>query len=135
MNADNLPADPTVATMLKYIASSYNMNSADLSRMFQTTQSTIHYWFKNGRISHKNLMKVRASFYYLNNTADPHVRQRKCTSCGKWLPLARFREGKALCRDCEKKKTLEYYWQNREEQLKKRKAKNWYNKNKRTSPA
>ena len=135
MKVDNLPDDPTVAAMLKWIASRYKMNSADLSRMFQTTQSTIHYWYKNGRISHRNLMKVRASFYYLNNTADPHARQRKCTSCGEWLPQDKFREGKAICRNCEKKKTLEYYWENREEQLRKRKAKNWYNKNKRTTPA
>ena len=32
--------------MIRWIADKYNMSKADLSRMFQTTQSTIHYWLK-----------------------------------------------------------------------------------------
>jgi replication initiation and membrane attachment protein DnaB len=123
-----LPDDPSVVEMIGWIATRYRLSMADLARMYQTTQSTIHYWIKTDRISYKNLRKVRASFYYLNNSRDPHADERKCEGCGRWQPVARFREGKAICRSCENKKTLEHYRENREEELKRRKAKNWYNR-------
>lgn len=128
-----LPKDSSVPDMLEWIASKYNMNKADLARMFQTTPPTIYHWLKNGRVSHKNFMKIRASYYYLHNSKDPHTNERKCLDCKKWLALAGFRKGKAICRNCENKKTLGYYWNNRKEQLKKRKVKNWYNKRRKIS--
>jgi hypothetical protein len=123
-----LPEDPAVGEMIGWIASRYHMSKADLARMYQTTQSTIHYWIKSGKISYKNLRKVRASYYYLNNSRDPHADERRCEDCGSWQPIGRFREGKAICRSCENEKTLEHYRQNRERELKRRKAKNWYNR-------
>lgn len=128
MASEKLPEDPSVSEMINWIAARYKMSMADLSRMFQTTQSTIHYWIKTNRISYKNLKKVRASFYYLNNSKDPHADERKCEQCRRWLPISQYRNGKAICRSCENKKTLEHYWENREEELKRRKAKNWYNR-------
>ena len=123
-----LPEDPPVGEMIGWIASRYHMSKADLARMYQTTQSTIHYWIKSGKISYKNLRKVRASYYYLNNSRDPHTDERRCESCGRWQPVGSFREGKAICRSCENAKTLEHYRRNREQELKRRKAKNWYNR-------
>jgi len=114
--------------MIGWIASRYRMSKADLARMYQTTQSTIHYWAKTGKISYKNLRKVRSSFYYLNNGRDPHADERRCEGCERWQPVGSFREGKAICRACENKKTLEHYRKHREEELKRRKAKNWYNR-------
>ncbi len=125
---EELSDDLPVSMMIRWIAEKYNMSKADLSRMFQTTQSTIHYWLKADRISYKNLKKVRASYYYLHNTTDPHAGQRKCEDCQKWQPVDQYRDGKAICRGCENKKTLRHYWENREQELKRRKAKNWYNK-------
>ena len=125
---EELPDDLPVSTMIRWIADRYNMSKADLSRMFQTTQSTIHYWLKADRISYKNLKKVRASYYYLHNTTDPHAGERKCEDCQKWQPVDQYRDGKAICRSCENRKTLRHYWENREQELKRRKAKNWYNK-------
>ncbi len=123
-----LPEDPPVGEMIGWIASRFRMSKADLARMYQTTQSTIHYWMKSGNISYKNLRKVRASYYYLHNSRDPHADERRCEGCGSWLPIGRFREGKAICRSCENEKTLEHYRQNRELERKRRKAKNWYNR-------
>jgi hypothetical protein len=128
MGDAELPDDPTVGAMISWIAGRYGMTKADLARMFQTTQSTIHYWVRTGRISYRNLRKVRSSYYYLHNTRDPHADDRKCEECGTWRPLSRFRNGKAICRECENTKTLKHYWQNRESELQRRKAKNWYNK-------
>ena len=125
---EELSDDLPVSTMIRWIADKYNMSKADLSRMFQTTQSTIHYWLKTGRISYKNLKKLRASYYYLHNTRDPHADERKCEQCSSWRPASHFREGKAICRSCENQKTLKHYWENRETELKRRKAKNWYNR-------
>ncbi len=130
MRAGRIPPDPSVQEMIEWIASRYHMNKSSLSRMFQTTPSTIHSWLKSGKISFKNLKKIRVGFYYLHNTTDPHASERKCSECGKWLSISFFREGKAICRSCENGKTLKYYWQNREEQLKKRRSKNWYNRSK-----
>jgi hypothetical protein len=120
--------DPSVREMIGWIASRYHMSKADLARMYQTTQSTIHYWLKSGKISYKNLRKVRASYYYLNNSRDPHADERRCESCQLWQPVVSFRAGKAICRSCENAKTLEHYRRNREQELKRRKAKNWYNR-------
>lgn len=128
MGAALLADDPSVAEMIRWIANRYAMTKADLGRMFQTTQSTIHYWTRTGRISYRNLKKLRSSYYYLNNTRDPHTEERKCQGCSQWRPLSGFRGGKAICRDCENAKTLRHYWQNRENELRRRKAKNWYNK-------
>jgi hypothetical protein len=128
VSSKKLPDDPSVAEMIEWVATRYRMNNADLARMFQTTQSTIHYWNKTNKISYKNLRKVRASFYYLHNIRDPHAEERKCQACGRWMPVSQFRTGKAICRSCENKKTLEHYWENRDDELKRRKAKNWYNK-------
>ena len=127
MPADLLE-DPPVQDMLSWIMSTYAMTKADLARMFQRTQSTIHHWLATGNISHRNLMKVRASWYFLHNSRDPHGAERRCENCGKWLPLSDYRQGKAICHACENSRTLRYYWAHREEQLSKRKAKNWYNK-------
>jgi hypothetical protein len=120
--------DLTVRDMLSWIMSSYGMTKADLARMFQRTQSTIHHWLATGKISHRNLMKVRSSWFFLHDSRDPHANQRRCESCGKWLSLGDFRQGKAICHACENSRTLRYYWAHRDEQLTKRKAKNWYNK-------
>jgi hypothetical protein len=128
VSSEKLPDDPSVGEMIEWIATRYRMNNADLARMFQTTQSTIHYWSKTGKISYKNLRKVRSSYYYLHNSRDPHAEERKCQECGRWMPVSQFRTGKAICRSCENKKTLEHYWENRDHELKRRKAKNWYNK-------
>ena len=106
---EELPDDLPVSTMIRWIADKYNMSKAD-------------------RISYKNLKKVRASYYYLHNTTDPHAGERKCEDCRKWQPVDQYRDGKAICRSCENKKTLQHYWENREQELKRRKAKNWYNK-------
>jgi hypothetical protein len=126
--SEKLSDDPTVAEMIGWIATRYRLSKADLARMFQTTQSTIHYWIKTDKISYKNLRKVRASYYYLHNRKDPHADERKCLGCGRWTPVSQFRGGKAICRSCENKKTLDHYWANRDDELKRRKAKNWYNK-------
>lgn len=133
MPSEKLPDDPSVAQMIGWIAARYRMNNAALARMFQTTQSTINYWIKTNRISYKNLRKVRSSFYYLHNTRDPHADERKCQECGNWMPVSQFRTGKAICRSCENKKTLEHYWENRDDELKRRKAKNRGSR-KRSSP-
>jgi len=128
MGDAELPDDPSVAEMIGWIAERYRMTKADLARMFQTTQSTIHYWVRTGRISYRNLRKLRASYYYLHNTRDPHMDERKCQECRQWRSIARFRDGKAICRECENTKTLQHYRQNRESELERRKAKNWYNR-------
>ncbi len=86
MGENTLPDDLPVAEMIRWISDRYNMSKADLARMFQTTQSTIHYWLKTGKISYRNLKKLRASFYYLHNTRDPHADERKCDQCRKWRP-------------------------------------------------
>ncbi len=124
----DLPDDVPLKEMLAWIMSTHDMTKSDLARMFQKTQSTIHHWLRTGQISHKNLMRIRSSYYFLNDARDPHVNERKCEKCGKWLPGAEFRSGKAICHSCENSRTLQYYWAHREEQLTKRKAKNWYNK-------
>jgi len=126
--AERLPDDPSVSEMIGWIAARYKMSKADLARMFQTTQSTIHYWLRTNRISYKNLRKLRASYYYLHNSKDPHADERKCQACARWRPASQFRDGKAICRACENEKTLQHYWENRDQELKRRKAKNWYNK-------
>ncbi|MGA2642500.1 MAG: hypothetical protein ABSG21_16545 [Spirochaetia bacterium] len=104
------------------------MTKSDLARMFQRTQSTIHHWLNTGQVSHRNLMKIRSSYYFLHDSRDPHANERKCEKCGKWLSQKEFRSGKAICHSCENSRTLQYYWAHREEQLTKRKAKNWYNR-------
>ncbi len=124
----DLPEDPQIREMLEWIMSTYDMTKSGLARMFQKTQSTIHHWLRTGQISHRNLMKVRSAYYFLHDAKDPHAGERKCERCGKWLSGADFREGKAICRSCENSRTLDYYWSHRDEQLSKRKAKNWYNK-------
>ena len=123
MSTGRMPENPSVSEMINWIASKYNMSKADLSRMFQTTQSTINYWMKTGRTSYKNLMKLRASYYYLHDSKDPHGNERKCVECKLWFPLSKYRDGKAICRGCENKKTLAYYLNHREEQLNKRRTK------------
>ncbi len=128
-----LPDDSSISDMLEWIASKYHMSRSDLARMFQTEPSTIYHWLKNGKVSHKNYMKIRDSYYYLHNSKDPHANERKCLDCKKWLHMEVFRKNKAICRRCENKKTLKYYWNNREEQIKKRKEKNWYNKSRKIS--
>jgi hypothetical protein len=122
MDSGQLPDDPTVADMLGWISGRYRMRKADLARMFQTTQSTIHYWARTGRISYRNLKKLRSAFYYLHNTRDPHAEERKCQECARWRPLAQYRDGKAICRSCENRRTLRHYWDNREAELLRRKA-------------
>ena len=112
MSKDNLPDDPSLQYMLKWISAKYNMKKSQLARMYQTTPSTIHYWLTTGKVSYKNYKKIRASFYYLNNTKDPHAGMRKCTLCRKWLPLSDFRSGKSICKSCENNRTLEYYHNN-----------------------
>ena len=128
MPSEKLPDDPSVVEMIGWIMARYGTSKADLARMFQTTQSTIHYWLKTDNISYRNLRKVRSSFYYLNNSRDPHAEERKCEECGRWQPVSDYRDGKAICRACENRKTLRHYWENRDEELKRRKAKNWYNR-------
>ncbi len=113
----------SVTEMLDWISREYRMNKAALSRMFQTSQSTIHYWMTTGKVTHKNLMKVRASYYYLHSQKDPHQNERKCMECQQWQSLADFREGKAICRRCENTKNLAYYREHREVLLSRRRAK------------
>ena len=122
------PENPSVKDMLEWIMATHAMTKSSLARMFQKTQSTIHHWLRTGQISHRNLMRVRASYFFLHDSRDPHTNERKCEKCGKWLPTREFRQGKAICHACENSRTLQYYWAHREEQLSKRKAKNWYNK-------
>ncbi len=47
--------------MLSWIMSTYTMTKADIARMFQRTQTTIHHWLTTGQVSHRNLMKIRSS--------------------------------------------------------------------------
>jgi uncharacterized paraquat-inducible protein A len=115
--------DLSVTEMLKWISKEHHMSKAALSRMFQTSQSTIHYWMTTGKITHKNLMKVRASYFYLQNAKDPHHNERQCLECEQWLNHADFREGKAICRRCENTKNLQYYRSHREVLLGRRRAK------------
>ena len=128
-----LPEDPPVREMLEWIMSAWGMTKSDLARMFQRTQSTIHHWLNTGQVSHKNLMKIRSSYFFLHDMRDPHANERKCERCGKWLSQREFRRGKAICHACENSRTLQYYWAHRDEQLSKRKAKNWYNRRSATS--
>jgi hypothetical protein len=124
----DLPDDVPLREMLEWIMSRHDMTKSDLARMFQKTQSTIHHWLRTGQVSHRNLMRIRSSYYFLNDGRDPHANERKCGKCGCWLATTEFRQGKAICHSCENSRTLQYYWAHREEQLTKRKAKNWYNK-------
>jgi formylmethanofuran dehydrogenase subunit E len=130
---EELLEDPPVRAMLEWMMSAWGMTKSDLARMFQRTQSTIHHWLNTGQVSHRNLMKIRSSYYFLHDAKDPHANERRCERCGKWLPQKEFREGKAICHECENSRTLQYYWAHREEQLTKRKAKNWYNRRSATS--
>jgi hypothetical protein len=131
--AAELREDPPVKEMLEWMMDAWGMSKSDLARMFQRTQSTIHHWLNTGQVSHRNLMKIRSSYYFLHDARDPHSNERRCERCGKWLPQREFREGKAICHGCENSRTLQYYWAHREEQLTKRKAKNWYNHRSATS--
>ena len=112
----------SVTEMLDWISREHGMNKAALSRMFQTSQSTIHYWMTTGKVTHKNLMKVRASYFFLHNQRDPHQNERRCMECGQWQNLADFREGKAICRRCENTKNLAYYREHREALLGRRRS-------------
>lgn len=127
-----MPADAAgdipVREMLQWIMAAHGMTKSDLARMFQRTQSTIHHWLNTGQVSHRNLMKIRSSYFFLHDSRDPHGGERLCERCGKWLPQGEFRSGKAICHGCENSRTLQYYWAHRSEQLSKRKAKNWYNR-------
>ncbi len=89
-----LPEDPSVREMLEWLMSTWGMTKSDLARMFQRTQSTIHHWLTTGQVSHRNLMKIRSSFYFLHDSRDPHSNERKCERCGKWLPQGEFRRGR-----------------------------------------
>jgi hypothetical protein len=61
----------TPQSMLLWISRTYDMSPAALARMFQRNARTINVWMKEGRMSPRNGTKIRSSFYYLNNTADP----------------------------------------------------------------
>jgi hypothetical protein len=128
-----LQEDPPIREMLDWMMTPRDMTKSDLARMFQRTQSTIHHWLNTGQVSHRNLMKIRSAFFFLHDSRDPHTNERKCERCGKWLSQKEFRLGKAICHSCENSRTLQYYWAHREEQLTKRKAKNWYNHRSATS--
>lgn len=91
-----------VPEMLSWIAARYQMSTGALARMFQTSPSTIRTWLKNGNITWHNYRKIRASYFYLNNSKDPHASQRKCQDCQKWLAPEAFRNGKSICRNCER---------------------------------
>jgi len=103
MKAVDLPENPSIQHMLDWIGGTYKMGLSALARMFQTNKSTVHYWMKTGNISFRKLQKVRKSFYYLNNSVDPHSNERKCSKCEIWLPVSQFRYGKTMCRTCEYK--------------------------------
>jgi hypothetical protein len=90
MRAKTLPADPTVQFMITWVAESFSMTPKELAVMFQTSPATIARWSKEGSISDTDYAKLRRSFYFLNNTADPHVNERKCSSCRKWKPMDDF---------------------------------------------
>jgi hypothetical protein len=100
MPEEILPDDPSVRTMLRWIATTYHMQQTSLARMFERSERTIRSWMKDGRISHENLMKVRASFYHLHNAKDPHTQERKCLQCGHWRPAAQYRGHAAICDQC-----------------------------------
>ncbi|MCF7937656.1 MAG: hypothetical protein K9L68_03560 [Spirochaetales bacterium] len=101
------PNEPDNLYMLTWIMQRYRMSLASLARMFQTNKSTVHYWLKSGNMSFRNEKKLRSSFFYLNNTKDPHQNKRLCSSCRRWLDLDRFRYGKSMCRSCEYKRRKE----------------------------
>ena len=90
---EELLEDPPVREMLEWMMSTWGMTKSDLARMFQRTQSTIHHWLNTGQVSHRNLMKIRSSYFFLHDARDPHANERKCERCGKWLPQKEFREG------------------------------------------
>ncbi|HUI69445.1 MAG TPA: hypothetical protein VL354_02920 [Spirochaetia bacterium] len=66
----------TPQSMLRWISRHYNMSTADLARMFQRNQRTIHAWMKEGRISVRNGSRIRTSFYFLTGEPDPHRSER-----------------------------------------------------------
>ena len=80
-----LAGEASVREMLGWIMSAHGMTKSDLARMFQRTQSTIHHWLNTGQVSHRNLMKIRSSYYFLHDSRDPHGGERLCERCGKWL--------------------------------------------------
>lgn len=63
--------EKTPQSMLRWISREYETSTADLARMFQRNQRTIHHWLKEGRISVKNGSRIRTSFYFLNGERDP----------------------------------------------------------------
>ena len=68
--------EKTPQSMLRWISREYEMSPADLARMFQRNQRTIHLWLKDGRISVKNGTRIRTSFYFLNGERDPRNAER-----------------------------------------------------------
>jgi|GEM_PF-2336653 len=76
MNEEWSMREKTPQSMLRWISREYDMSPADLARMFQRNQRTIHHWLKDGRISVKNGTRIRTSFYFLNGERNPHNAER-----------------------------------------------------------
>lgn len=68
--------EKTPQSMLRWISREYRMFPADLARMFQKHQRTIHAWLKEGRISVKNGARIRTSFSFVNGKRDPQDAER-----------------------------------------------------------
>jgi hypothetical protein len=63
-------------SMLQWISRTYGMSPSALARMFQRNARTVNVWLKEGRMSARSGTRIRSSFYYLNNVADPHDPRR-----------------------------------------------------------
>jgi hypothetical protein len=96
-----LPDNPEPRYILQWISDSFHMGMQGLAWMFQTRSETIQLWMKGGKISSKNLLKLRKSFYFLNGKIDPHVGKLYCTHCTVWKPVEEFRNGNGRCKKCE----------------------------------
>ena len=101
MLGKKIPDDPPIQDMLHWIMKEFKMSKNDLTRMFQTSIMTIDKWLNSGKISHKNLKKLRLSYYFLNDMKDPHAGERKCPQCGKWHDLSDFKNNR-FCNSCRR---------------------------------
>ena len=100
-----LPENPEPRFILTWLTESYSMDISALAWMFQTSADSIRSWMKGETVSHKNLMKLRKSYYFLNGTVDPHAGERRCMICDSWRPSSDFKN--SLCSSCSKTGIIE----------------------------
>jgi len=59
---------PSVHEMLAWITTTYELDVALLSRMFQVGRPTIRKWQSGGKIAGANATKIKSSYNYLSNS-------------------------------------------------------------------